>query len=61
MRIRQERSEKERMKDDFKQRLEINNVHWELNLVSIISPQNKRNYFIKKGIIFIIIHKNIGC
>ena len=34
MRIRQERSEKERMKDYFNQRLEINNAHWEMNWVS---------------------------
>ncbi|XP_045184696.2 kinesin-like protein KIF23 isoform X1 [Mercenaria mercenaria] len=32
MKIRQEQSEKERLKDNFKQRLEMNNIHWEDNL-----------------------------
>ncbi|XP_060599455.1 kinesin-like protein KIF23 [Ruditapes philippinarum] len=32
MKIRQEQTEKERLKDNFKQRLEMNNIHWEENL-----------------------------
>ena len=35
MKIRQEQSEKERLKDNFKQRLEMNNIHWEENLVGV--------------------------
>ncbi|XP_021341173.1 kinesin-like protein KIF23 isoform X2 [Mizuhopecten yessoensis] len=33
VKIRQERSEKERLKNDFRNRLEMNNQHWEKNLV----------------------------
>ena len=29
----QERDEKERLRDNFRQRLEMNNIHWEENLV----------------------------
>ena len=35
MKLKQEWNEKERLKDNFKQRLEMNNIHWEDNLVSI--------------------------
>lgn len=33
MKLKQELSEKERLRDNFKQRLEMNNIHWEENLV----------------------------
>ena len=33
VKIRQEKSEKERLKSDFRTRLDMNNQHWERNLV----------------------------
>jgi hypothetical protein len=47
VRIRQEKSEKERLKNDFRARLDMNNQHWEKNLVCTADSKAK-----KKNLIF---------